>query len=139
MLPVKLDQSGNIDICETVSIGTAKILAVEVWGNALDPPSSHRVVAGIYQRYAPWFRAVLVDLHPVVRHVEGHIRHMEKVVSEIFLDYISLIAQAHDEIVDAVGRINFHDVPQDRLATYLDHWLWLNNSFFSQPCSKPTS
>src|SRR6185436_20751898 len=69
------------------------------------------------------FGAVLMHFHPVGRHVERYVRHVQKIVREILLDHVALVAGAHDELVDAVAREDLHDVPQDRVAADLDHRL----------------
>jgi hypothetical protein len=47
---------------------------------------------------------------------------MQEVVGEILLDQIALIAATNHEVVNTMGRIQFHDVPEDRLAPDFDHW-----------------
>ena len=58
---------------------------------------------------------------------------MEEVVGEIFLDQIALVAAANHKLMHAVGGVEFHDVPEDRPATDLDHWLWLDGRFLGEP------
>jgi hypothetical protein len=48
-----------------------------------------------------------------------------------------LLPAAHDEIVDAVGRVNFHDVPYNRCPADLDHRFWLELRFFIDPRVHP--
>ncbi|MOA60389.1 hypothetical protein D3C78_1852500 [compost metagenome] len=64
-----------------------------------------------------------MDVHTVFRHVERHIRHVQEIVREVFLDYVALVTKADHEIVDPIVGIRFHDVPDDRLAADLDHRL----------------
>src|SRR5262249_31719729 len=54
---------------------------------------------------------------------ERDVRHVQRVVGEILLDEIALVAEADDEVVEAVGGVDLHDVPQDRPAADLDHRL----------------
>jgi len=44
----------------------------------------------------------LMDFHAVLRHVERHVRHVEKIIGEILLDDVPLVTEAYDEIVDPV-------------------------------------
>ena len=78
-----------------------------------------------------------MNLHLVVFHVNGDIRHMQEVVGEILLDDITLVPKANNEVIDAVGRIDFHDVPDDGPATDLYHWLWLEVGLLTDPGTKP--
>jgi hypothetical protein len=64
-----------------------------------------------------------VDLDGVAGEVEGHVARVQVVVREELLDDVALVAQADDEVVDPVGRVDLHDVPEDRLVADLDHRL----------------
>ena len=55
--------------------------------------------------------------------VDRHVGGVQEVVGEILLDHVALVAEADDEIVDAVMGVDLHDVPEDRLAADLDHRL----------------
>jgi hypothetical protein len=44
---------------------------------------------------------------------------MKTIVHEEFFDQISLVPEANNKIVHAIGRKYLHDVPDDRPATYL--------------------
>ena len=67
----------------------------------------------------------------------GDIGHVQEVVGEIFLDDIALVAAADHEVVDAVRRVDLHDVPEDRLAADLDHRLGLQIALFGNASAKP--
>ena len=63
---------------------------------------------------------------------------MQEIVGEIFLDDVTLVAAANDEVMDAVERVSFHDVPKDRLATDFDHGFWSSGGFLAYPRSQST-
>ena len=63
---------------------------------------------------------LVMHFHLVVGHVEGDIRHVQEVVGEVFLDHETLVAEADDELVDAVGRVHLEDVPQDGPSSHFD-------------------
>ena len=71
------------------------------------------------------------------RHVERDVRHVQEVVGEVLLDDVALVAAADDEVVDAVRRVDLHDVPEDRLAADLDHRLRLQIALFGDPRAEP--
>ena len=73
---------------------------------------------------------ILVDSHLVLLHVEGDIRFVEEVVCKVLLDDISFVSKKDYEIIVPVGRVDFHDVPENRLAVDFDHRLWDNIGFF---------
>ena len=65
-----------------------------------------------------------MDLHAVVRKIEGHIRCVKEVIRKELLYHILLIAQTDNKFVIPELGIIFHDMPHDRLLTDLDHRLW---------------
>ena len=107
----------NIDIAHSIPVGHAKrIFVLQIVRNSFEPSARARIVSGIDQRYPPWLGHALVHLHSVLFHIESDVRHVQEIIREIFLDEISLVSAANNEIVDSVLRIHFQDVPQDRLA-----------------------
>ena len=119
---VKPDRLCNVEIRHPISIGeTERVFVLQIFRDTLQSATSHGAVAGIDQCHAPRFGVFAVHLHLVVGHTEGDIRHVQKVVGEIFLDDVALVAAADHEIVHAMRRIHLHDVPQNRLATHFDH------------------
>ena len=56
--------------------------------------------------------------------MEGHIAHVQKVVSEVLLDHITLVAAANHECKDAMGLVDVEDMPRDRLAADLHNQQW---------------
>src|SRR5882762_10354942 len=77
--------------------------------------------------------------HLIGVHVEGHIGGMQKVVGEVLLDDVALVATADDEVIDAVLRIYLQDVPQNGSAANLDHRLGPDNRFFRKPRAQAAS
>ena len=62
------------------------------------------VLAGVDQGDAPGVGYGVVDGHAVVGEVEGDVGGVQEVVGEELLDDVALVAEADDEVVDAVGR-----------------------------------
>ncbi len=75
----------------------------------------------------------------VFRQIKRDVGHVQAVVGEIFLDHVALEAAADDEVADAVGVIDLHDVPEDRLAADLDHRLRLQMRLLGNTRAKPAS
>ena len=73
---------------------------------------------------------LLVHFHMGVRHVKGDIGHVQEVVREVLLDEVALVAAADHEVIHAIRDINFHNVPNNRLAADLDHRLGLEVGLF---------
>ena len=131
------EQSGDIDIGNAVAVSEAEgLFVLHIGQDALEAAAGHGGSAGIDQRDAPGLGDVAVHLHLVVHDVDGDIGGVEIVVGEIFLDEIALVAQAHDEVVDAVVGVDLHDVPQDGAAADLHHRLGPKGRFFTEPGAK---
>ncbi len=72
-----------------------------------------------------------MNLHLIGTEVDGYVGLVQKIIGKIFFDDIAFVAQANHKIIEPVGRINFHDVPQNRHTANLDHWFWPDDGFFA--------
>src|SRR5258708_5409468 len=70
--------------------------------------------------------------HLIGMHVKGHIRGMQEVVGEVLLDDVALVSATDDEVIDAMLGVNLQNVPENRTAANLDHWLGTNYRFFRE-------
>ena len=77
-----------------------------------------------------------MNLGRIIRHIECYIRHVQEIVSKIFLNNIAFVPTADNEVVDAVLRVYFHDMPQNRPDTDFNHWFRLQVSFFGNAGAK---
>ena len=124
---MKIIKPPNVDIGNAIAIGKEERLSIwQVLPHRLEAPAGHGVVAGIDQGHAPGFCALLVNFHGVFAHVEGDVRGVQEVVAEVLLDQVAAVAAADDEVVQAVGAVGLHDVPDDGPTADLHHrWhLW---------------
>ena len=64
-------------------------------------------------------------------------RARQHVVAEVLLDQVALVAAADHEIVQTIGRVDLHDVPENRLPADLDQRLRLRNAFFADAATEP--
>jgi len=55
--------------------------------------------------------------------VEREVAHVVRPVEEVVLDHEALVAEAEDEVPEAVVRVVLHDVDQDRHLADLDQRL----------------
>ena len=58
------------------------------------------------------------------------------VIHKVVLDDMALIPETHDEFRQAVCRIHFHDVPQNRPVTNHHHGFRFNVAFLVEPSSQ---
>ena len=62
---------------------------------------------------------------------------MQKIISKIFFNHITLVAQANNKVVEAVRRIYLHDMPQDGHIPNFDHRLGLEHGFLGKARTQP--
>jgi hypothetical protein len=56
---------------------------------------------------------------------------MQKIMGKILFDIIAFVPETDNKIVKAVTGINFHNMPENRSLTDLDHRLWLQMRLFA--------
>ena len=66
-----------------------------------------------------------MNLHLVVGKIKGHIGSMQEIVCKKLLHHILFVAQTDHKLMKSELGIIFHNVPQDRLSSDLDHGLRL--------------
>lgn len=131
---VKIDQLLDINIPDAIPVGKHEGFIAHVRLDPFHATAGHRFQTGIHQGDLPGFSLLVMDdLLTVVGKVKGDITMMQKIMGEIFLDHITLIPQADDELIDAIVRIDLHDVPEDRLAADLYHGLGLEMGLLADP------
>ena len=114
----------QIDIAHTVAVGQHERLVTDVLLNPLDAAARLSIEPRINERHLPRFRDIVVHRHAVALcEVKGDIRSVQVVVGKILLDHIALVAETDHKFMKPIIRIDLHDVPENRLATDLDHGL----------------
>src|SRR5450759_2742105 len=63
MALVELDQLFDIDVSQTISIGEAKRVAIEITRGAFQASAGHRIEARFNQRDPPWLGLPLMKVH----------------------------------------------------------------------------
>lgn len=61
------------------------------------------------------------------------------VVKKEVLDHLAFVTEGDDELLEAVAGIGPHDMPENRIASNLDHWLGPHRCLFSQPRAESAS
>src|SRR5262245_15791859 len=139
LLPVKRDEIRDIHVAHAVAIGQTKCRVVEIIADALEASASHRLLAGIDKRYPPRIARAAVGLDRVIAQIDREIAVTVEEIEEVVLDRVALVTAADHEIVQSMMRIQFHDVPEDRLSADLDKRLRHDSRFFAQPRPVPAS
>ena len=124
VLLVECHQRVQIHVGNAVAVGQHERLIPNVIADTFDTTARHRVQSGIDQRHAPRLGIVVMHLHLVLRQIEGHIRRMQEIIGKILFYYILFVAQTDHKIIESILGIVLHDMPENRLFSDLDHWLW---------------
>ena len=99
MRAVELEQRAEVDVGDAVGVGQAEGAALEVLARARDAAAGRRVEPGVHAGHVP--RARLRER----------------------ADPVGAVAEQQHEVGQALGRVQAHDVPEDRLAADLDERL----------------
>ena len=124
MLLVELYDLADIDITDTIAIRHAECLISNISLNPLDSAPRKRSFPRIDDGHAPRLRVLLVhhDMMPPCK-VKRNIARIKEVIVEPFLDDFLLISSTDDEVIDAIGGIFLHDMPENRHTANLYHRL----------------
>jgi len=129
---VEGDRGGDVDVGNTIAIGhTERLVAFHKLRDLSETPTRSGLLASVDESHPPWFGHGVVDRHRVLGHVEGDVGGVKKIIGEVLLDDVALVAAADDEIVDAVRGVELENVPENRQAADLNHRLWAKRGFFA--------
>src|SRR5712664_2943398 len=132
---MKVHQLFDIDVADAVPVCAQKEVAVDVPLRPLDPASGHRVGTGCSKRHMEVLLHVLVVIRDLVAltELDGQVSLHRLVVEEVLLDHVALVAKTEDEVLEAMVRVELHDVPEQRISSNLDQAIRFELSLFSQP------
>ena len=60
--------------------------------------------------------------HRVLTQVVGNVGGVQAVVGKELFDHVAFESQADHEIIQPIVGVDFHDVPENRPPSNLDHW-----------------
>ena len=80
--------------------------------DALQPAAGHRFLAGVASRA----RSVSMNIDPGLPKVDREISLVSHVIKKVVLDHRALVAAADHEVVQAMTRVELHDVLENRAA-----------------------
>ena len=140
LLAVMGNQGGHVHIRHPIAIGETEAAAIQIGAHTRQATTCLALIPRIHQRHLPGFALALVHLHVVIDvHMERDITGVQEIIGEILLDQIALITAADNKLVNAKMAINFENVPENRLASYLHHRLWLEVGFFAEAGTESAS
>src|SRR5260221_2570009 len=132
---VKLDRRGHVDVSHAVAVGEEeRLVGAEVALDALEAAAGHRLQPGLGERHRPvLFVMVIVEVHGrLASELERHVARHPLVIAEVFLDHLTAVTQAEHELLEAVLRVRFHHVPEDRPVADGHHRLRAKLGLFAQ-------
>ena len=135
---VECEKLPEIHVADAVSVGQHERLILEPRLQALEAATGERVLPGVDEMDGPVLDllAVLGDLAAGEIYRDTGAQHL--VVEEVPLDALALVAQSADELGEAMVLVVLHDVPEDRLAADLHHWLRPERRLLGEPCAEST-
>lgn len=138
MRAMKGQERFQIDVTHPIAVGKAEgSIIFQIVGHPANTSAGLSGKTGLGQSHRPVILVVAaVKLDGFLpTEVHGDIPHPGFVVEEEVLDDVALVAQAQDEIIEAVAGVVLHDVPQYRAPPDLHHGLWLELGLLTQPGS----
>ena len=114
LLAVEADGVGDVEVGDAVAVGQAEGLVADVVADPPQPAAGHGLEPGVGEGDAPRLGGDAVDLDGVGREVDRQVVGAVEELEEVFLDEVALVAAADHEVVQAMRRIDLHDVPEHR-------------------------
>src|SRR5215471_10836093 len=134
---MKGNERGEVNVGEAITIGHAKrSAAIKEACDTFEAAAGVGIRTCVSQSDTPRFGMAAVISQLVLSDVDGDVGIVKDLVGKIFLDHVAPIAEANDELHDAVKRIDLHDMPEDRSSANLDHRLWAKLRLFRDPRTK---
>src|SRR5690606_16172845 len=121
----------------SVPVGEHERFVVHPPSEPLDPAPRVGLLPRVHQVELPGRLISLVDDGAALDQIDRDVVVECVEVEEILLDDLALVSQRNDELVHALGRIDVHDVPEDRLASDLHHRLGLEDRLFRESGPQP--
>src|SRR6478609_9026675 len=114
---MELDSGFDINIRYAIAVcEQERFILLQPFLQPPQPPASLRVKTGIHKVHRP----ILMLLSVMNRRfagakIDGYVLIEGIEIQKVLFDHFSLITECDYEFLNAMGSINFHDVPQDRL------------------------
>jgi hypothetical protein len=123
-------------IGDSIAVGKHERLAIDERRKAPYAPSSQRIETGTDQMDFPGFLVAPAPLHGAGTEIDREVAcHIGKLQEEI-LHYLGLVAKRHHELVESVGGIELHDVPENGMLADLHHWLGDGDRLLGKPSAE---
>ena len=120
---VERNQRRDVHVRHAIAVSQHERLRTDPAFEPLDAPASLRVKARVNEVNLPRLMLPLVNGGLARAKVYREIVVLRVEVKEIFFDHFGFIAERADKLIEAVSRIDAHDVPQNRLPANFHHGL----------------
>src|SRR6185369_9433157 len=139
MRMMKIDELPDVDISNAIAIGkTKRVVIPYVRQRPLDATARFGLGAGIDQRHPPRLRSLGMKIDLVVLEIDRDVGGVQEILREILLDQIPFVSKANHELIDAVRRVDLHDVPEHGMPADFHHRLWPHDCLFAQTATEAT-
>src|SRR4029079_16399189 len=137
MRMMKIDELPDVDISNAIAIGkTERVVIPYVRRPPLDSSARFGLGAGIDQRHPPRLRSLGMKIDLVVLEIDRDVGGVQEILREILLDQIPFVSKANHELIDAVRRLDLHDVPEHGMPADFHHRLWPHDCLFAQTATE---
>src|SRR4029077_18655647 len=122
---MELDEAADVHVADAVTVREKERVAIHVLADLADTSAGLAVEAGVGEGNVEALflvMAVIADLRTFAE-AHGEVVVHGLVIQEIFFDGAALVAQAQNELTEAVVRVDLHDVPENGTAPDLYHGL----------------
>lgn len=139
---VKLEFVAKIGVGKTVPVRHGKVVCVAkiLCGGSRDSRACHGERASICERHLPVLIVInLVNGHIVGFERDGKIAIHRRIIKEIGLDNLGLVAKTEDEGLETMVRVRSHDVPKNGVVPHWHHGFRANIGFLPQARAEPAT
>ena len=124
---VEFDERGDVNVRHAIAVGRAKNSArLQIFPRAPEPGAGHGIFAGVHTGDAPRLGGLAVKLdavRAVMTKANRDVVCERGKIQEKIADVIPLVTEQQNKFVEAMGAVNFHDVPQDGAVANRRHRL----------------
>ena len=129
---MKIEQLAQVQTGDAVSISEHEGFVLQALLESFETAPGVRFLACISQVNDPIFTGPIVLINLAAREVDAQTSSQARIVHEKAFDHRSPMPQGNVKLLQAMMSVMLHDVPDDRMASYLDHRLGLDLVIFRQ-------
>ena len=135
--PVEAKELAEVDIGDAVAVRGHERLPVEQRSQTADAPAGARLETGVDDMHDPVLDGAALGLHVAGPEVDPEASVKRRVVEEVLLDQVALVARGDHELVQPMRGVVAHDVPEERAPADFHERLRPRVGLFREPGPVP--